>query len=81
MPNVNHKENKLSVTTNAVFDIKLREAPYSSVLKSKDYNAFLYEVFMNYNAVSEKMLMKYLIITDPQFESGLSSFVTLEECW
>jgi len=59
MPNVNHKENKLSVTTNAVFDIKLREAPYSSVLKSKDYNAFLYEVFMNYNAVSEKMLMKF----------------------
>ena len=77
--NYNPLDNKISVTTSSVIDIKLSEAPNTSLVKSKDYNSFLNNVFVNYNPLTEKMSMKYLIITAPQFESGLATFISHKE--
>jgi len=77
--NYNPAEDKLTVTTNAVIDITLNDVPYTSTVKSKDYNSFLKKIFINYDASVEKKLSKYLIITDPQFEAGLTSFINHKE--
>ena len=79
--NYNPKENKLSITTQAEIDIELTKAPLTSTLKSKEYNTFLDEVFVNYQALNEKMMMKYLIITAPQFEADLTSFINHKESY
>lgn len=72
----NPKENKLEITANASFEIKLSSGAESTTLKSQAYNEFLKSVLVSYQPTEALQSMRYLIITAPTFEAGLSAFIT-----
>ncbi|HEX9252271.1 MAG TPA: C25 family cysteine peptidase [Ignavibacteriaceae bacterium] len=72
----NPKENKLTITNTAAFEIKADNNTESTNLKSNAFNEYLKKVLINYQPDASLQSMRYLIITAPIFESGLASFVT-----
>ena len=71
----NPKDNKLSVTSSATFEIKINAELESPVYKSNAYNEFLKNVLVGYHPTESLLSMRYLIITAPTFEAGLASFI------
>ncbi|MBK7227650.1 MAG: T9SS type A sorting domain-containing protein [Ignavibacteriales bacterium] len=72
----NPKENKLTITNSASFEVKLSSAVESTTLKSDVFNDFLENILVGYQPLRSLKSMRYLIITAPTFEAGLSSFIT-----
>ncbi len=72
----NPTENKLEITDNASFEIKINSSQESTYLKSQVYNEFLKSVLVSYQPTEALQSMRYLIITSPTFEAGLSAFIT-----
>ncbi len=72
----NPTENKLEITDDAFFEIKINSSQESTSLKSQAYNEFLKSVLVSYQPTEVLQSMRYLIITAPTFEAGLSSFIT-----
>ncbi len=71
----NPKENRLTITNSASFDIKVFSDNGSKILKSEAYNGFLKNILVGYQPAEALQSMRYLIITAPAFESGLSAFI------
>ncbi len=67
--------NKLIVTKNAKFKIDLK---YPAVINSvpESFDKMFRNFFLNYNAVNVTPTNNYLIITAPEYESGMAAFVT-----
>ncbi|GJQ63062.1 MAG: hypothetical protein SCALA702_21150 [Melioribacteraceae bacterium] len=74
----NPSANELSVISSAEINITA-DAPYYDGQFSENYNSYFEKVFVNYEAGSSKAGINYLIITAPEFEAGLESFVTHKE--
>ena len=72
----NPKDDKLTITNTASFDIKLSSVGEATIIKSEAYNEFLKNVLVGYQPTESLLAMRYLIITAPTFEAGLSSFIT-----
>ena len=72
----NPKENRLEITNSASFEIKVNTSVESTSLKSQAYNEFLKSVLVSYQPTEALQSMRYLIITAPTFEAGLSAFIT-----
>ncbi len=72
----NPQNDQLTITSSASFDIKLSSTGESTTLKSETYNEFLKNVLVGYQPTEALLAMRYLIITAPTFEAGLSSFIT-----
>jgi hypothetical protein len=72
-------EKKLTIITEGRFEILLSRIPATEETKSKSFNNFLNGVFVNYDGIPSDAMMRYLIITDPQFEAGLAAFKTHKE--
>jgi hypothetical protein len=75
----NPLEKKLTIITEGNFEILLSKIPSIEEGKSKTFNDFLNGIFVNYEVIPSDAMMRYLIITDPQFEAGLSVFKTHKE--
>lgn len=73
--NYNPLQNKLTYVQSSVFKIKLKEDVEVFSNKSSVMNNFLSDIFINYLYVQNRSEMNYLIITAPDYESGLTSFV------
>lgn len=71
----NPKDNKLSIINSATFEINFNVEFESPVNKSEAYNEFLRNVLVGYEPTESLLSMRYLIITAPSFEAGLSSFI------
>jgi hypothetical protein len=71
----NPKDDELIAVTNGSIDIHLDYLVLPVTNKSEMFNQFFRNVFANYEGVSTKSNMKYLIITAPTFESGIQQFV------
>jgi hypothetical protein len=72
----NPGEDILYVTNTGSVDILINN-PVSPVKdKSPVFNQYLSKVFVNYEWSSPLVVSKYLIITDPSFETGMQQFVT-----
>jgi len=71
----NPKDDKLTITNAASFDIKLSSVGEATIIKSEVYNEFLKNVLVGYQPTESLSAMRYLIITAPTFEAGLSSFI------
>ena len=72
----NPKEDKLTITGSASFDINIASTGESATLKSEAYNEFLENILVGYQPTESLLAMRYLIITAPTFEAGLSSFIS-----
>ncbi len=72
----NPKDDKLTVTSTASFEINLSLVGEATTLKSEAYNEFLKNVLVGYQPTEALLAMRYLIITAPTFEAGLASFIT-----
>jgi hypothetical protein len=72
----NPKEDKLVIVNSGSIDILLDYPVLPVTNKSEMFNQFFRNVFANYEGVSSKSNMKYLIITAPTFESGMQQFVS-----
>jgi hypothetical protein len=77
--NYNPKDKKLTVISEGSFEIILNRQPSVEQTKSKSFNDFLSGVFVNYEGIPSENMMRYLIITDPQFQAGLAPFKTHKE--
>ncbi|MBE7475751.1 MAG: T9SS type A sorting domain-containing protein [Ignavibacteriota bacterium] len=72
----NPGEDRLYITSTGAVEI-LFNNPVSPVTdKSFTFNQFLSKVFVNYEWSDPRLTSKYLIITDPSFETGMQQFVT-----
>jgi hypothetical protein len=71
----NPSEDKLLLLISGTFQIQLNYPVLPVYGKSQAFNSFLDNVFVNYEGVADESGMKYLIITTPQFETGLTPFV------
>lgn len=71
----NPSEDKLVVINSGSFQIKLNYPVTPGEGKSEVFNQFLDNAFVNYDGVTDETLIKYLIITAPQFEGGMTQFV------
>ena len=67
----NPKENKLTITNSASFEVKLSSAVESTTLKSDVFNEFLENILVGYQPLRSLKSMRYLIITSPTFEAEL----------
>ena len=63
----NPTENKLEITDNASFEIKIGSSQESTSLKSQAYNEFLKSVLVSYQPTEALQSMRYLIITCSNF--------------
>jgi len=72
----NPLENKLTLITKGSFRIKLLSEPRTNALHSYTYNDFLKVAFVNYEPTAFTPTNNYLIITAPEYEATMSSFVT-----
>jgi hypothetical protein len=72
----NPLENKLTVINSGSFEIMLDHSVNESAQTSKAFNQFFKNIFINYDGISSRENMKYLIITAPTLESGMQQFVT-----
>jgi hypothetical protein len=70
----NPAQNKLTAITEGSFKITVPDGEVETK-RSSYYDTYLQQVFVNYNPVSSSRLMRYLIITAPEFESGLTPFI------
>ena len=77
--NYNPKDKKLTVITEGSFKVHLKHTPATTQRKSESFNSFLKGIFINYNGIPAESMMRYLIITDPQFAAGLAPFVSHKE--
>lgn len=73
--NYNPKDKKLSVISEGSFEIILNRQPSVEQSRSKSFNDFLNGVFVNYKSTATETMMRYLIITDPQFQAGLATYI------
>ncbi len=73
--NYNPLLNKLTYIKNGSFKIITKGTEENHSGKSAVMNNFLNDVFVNYNSAGSKAVMNYLIITAPEYQSSLTSFV------
>jgi len=71
----NPKEDKLLITSSATFEININAGLELPVYKSEAFNEFLKNVLVGYQPTESLLAMRYLIITAPAFEAGLTSFI------
>lgn len=71
----NPLEDKLTVIKKGNFNISVANNFNYSNQFSNTYNEFLKGIFVNFEPGQPKLLMNYLIITAPDFESGLTPFI------
>ncbi|MCE1189822.1 MAG: C25 family cysteine peptidase, partial [Ignavibacteria bacterium] len=74
----NPADNMLSYITSAQIEISVSGSKSYDGTHSAYYNQFLRDLFPNYRANDSKAAINYLIITAPEFESGLAPFVTFK---
>ena len=73
----NPLKNELTYVTKGSFNIKLNHPIGMSITPTETLNSYLKSVFVKYEkSVNTKTTSNYLIITAPEYESGLSSFIT-----
>ncbi len=73
--NYNPVDNKLSVVESGSFTVNLDGTVNSNGQISAAMNSFLSSVFVGYDLNNLRLVNNYLIITAPEFEAGLASFV------
>ncbi len=73
--NYNPAENLLAVLQSGSFRISFEQPLYPVSNVPEAFDNFYKEIFVNYKSSSPNSSMRYLIITAPAFEAGLSSFV------
>jgi hypothetical protein len=71
----NPSTNQLMVTKKGSFKIQLKSEPAMSFAPSKSFNEFYDAMFLNYVPSKATGTGRYLIITAPEFESGLTPLV------
>jgi hypothetical protein len=71
----NPRENKLSLIREGSFKILVTNGEVNAK-RSSHFNDYLQQVFVNYNITGGERGINYLIITAPEFEAGLSPFIT-----
>ena len=71
----NPSENQLMVTKSGSFKIQLKSQPSLSFAPTESFNRFYERVFLNYTSSKSPGTSRYLIITAPAYESGLTSLV------
>ncbi len=71
----NPSANELTMVRNGSFKINLKSSPSSSVSHSASFNEYLQNVFVNYDSPRLTPTNNYLIITAPEYESTMSTFV------
>jgi hypothetical protein len=71
----NPSANELTLVRSGSFKIKLNSSPSSSVSHSVSFNEYLQNVFVNYDVQRLTPTNNYLIITAPEYESTMASFV------
>ena len=69
-------ENKLTMVKHGSFKINLQSSPSSSVMHSVSFNEYLQSVFVNYEPTRFTPTNNYLIITAPEYEATMGTFVT-----
>jgi hypothetical protein len=69
-------ENKLTMVKHGSFKINLQSSPSSSVMHSVSFNEYLQSVFVNYEPTRFTPTNNYLIITAPEYETTMGTFVT-----
>ncbi len=72
----NPREDKLVIVNSGSINILLSRPIVPVMEKSINFDQFYKSVFVNYEGTSFLAASKYLIITDPTFESGMQQFVT-----
>jgi hypothetical protein len=72
----NPQDNQLTIVNHGSFYIDLQNEPRTNSLHSSTFNEFLRAVFVNYNESMPTPTNNYLIITAPEYESAMASFVT-----
>jgi hypothetical protein len=70
----NPLQNRLTIVTEGTFKITVPAGEIDSK-RSQHYNKYLNEVFINYDVTGGRRGINYLIITAPEFESGLQPFI------
>jgi hypothetical protein len=73
--NYNPSENKLFVISSLNFEIILKSTIPAGYVKSESTNSLLQNVFTNYDGANGGGSKNYLIISAPEFEQSMSSFV------
>jgi len=74
----NPRDNQLYVINSGSFQINIKGSLNIYKTHSEIFNSFLKNVFSNYDGYTSKSMMNYLIITAPEYQSGLAPFVALK---
>lgn len=72
----NPSTNQLKVTKTGSLKIKLKNEPFIRNAPTEDFNKFYNAIFLNYSPLRATGTKRYLIITAPEYESGLATLVT-----
>jgi len=72
----NPSTNQLKVTKTGSFKIKLQNEPVLRNIPTPDFNKFYNSIFLNYIPFKTTGTKRYLIITAPEYESGLTPLAT-----
>jgi hypothetical protein len=67
--------NKLEIIQSTTFEIILEYPVVPAADKSGAFNNFLENVFVNFDGIEDGSVVKYLIITAPDFEASMNQFV------
>ncbi len=70
----NPSENKLYVTNKGTFSLELQNEAAMRFAPQESFDKFFASLFLNYTSGKSTGTNNYLIITAPEFESGLASF-------
>jgi hypothetical protein len=73
--NYNPLENKLTILESCTFNLLLNKSIIPITNKSNSLHRFFEEVFINFEGMPDNTSAKYLIITAPEFETGMQQFV------
>src|SRR3990172_8023313 len=73
--NYNPVENMLTIINALSFEINLENPVMPTMGKSESSNNFFENVFVNYDGINDGLDSRYLIITAPEFEANMSTFV------
>ena len=73
--NYNPSKNRLELVREGIVKIKIPASGEINAHRSQFYNNYLNEIFVNYSSDAGSKGINYLIITAPEFETGLTPFV------
>lgn len=72
----NPAANELTMIRTGSFKINLQSSPSSRVFHSASFNEYLQNVYVNFDSPKLTPTNNYVIITAPEYESTMSTFVT-----